>query len=209
MATDDFMKQQYLTLRDEIRESKSRIFWLLIIGMVLVMVAGYLAAEHPSAFANAAIPFLLIGVMLAFVSEQNNIARAGRYLRETVEPRIENLMGWEHWLETKPQLREVDHAFVLGFTVLFLVFFAITTSLTLVQLDKNATRRVRLGGCGRVRAGRVLHRDRHLAALAVEHGGEPIASASKISCRGADARTAGIVTPQSVRMTIDAGKSCR
>ena len=138
MATDDFMKQQYLTLRDEIRESKARIFWLLIIGMVLVMAAGYLAAEHPSAFANAAIPFLLLGLMLAFVSEQNNIARAGRYLRETVEPRIENLVGWEHWLETKPRLREVDHAFVLGFSVLFLIFFAITTSLTLVQLDKNS-----------------------------------------------------------------------
>ena len=102
------------------------------------MAAGYLAAEHPSAFANAAIPFLLLGLMLSFISEQNNIARAGRYLRETVEPRIENLVGWEHWLESKPRLREVDHSFVLGFSVLFLIFFAITTSLTLVQLDKNA-----------------------------------------------------------------------
>jgi hypothetical protein len=138
MATDEFMKQQFLTLRDEIRESKTRIFWLLIIAMGLVMAAGYLAAEHPNAFANAAIPFLLLGLMLSFISEQNNIARAGRYLRETVEPRIENLMGWEHWLETKPRLREVDHSFVLGFSVLFLIFFAITTSLTLRQLDKQA-----------------------------------------------------------------------
>jgi hypothetical protein len=138
MATDEFMKQQFLTLREEILDSKARIFWLLIIGMALVMAAGYLAAEHPSAFANAAIPFLLLGLMLSFVSEQNNIARAGRYLRETVEPRIDNLVGWEHWLESKPLLREVDHAFVLGFSVLFLIFFAITTSLTLVQLDKGA-----------------------------------------------------------------------
>src|SRR4051812_29850101 len=137
MATDEFMKQQFLTLRDEIRESKARIFWLLIIGVVLVMAAGYLAAEHPNAFANAAIPFLLLGLMLSFVSEQNNIARAGRYLRETVEPRIENLVGWEHWLETKPRLREVDHSFVLGFSVLFLIFFSITASLTLVQFDKS------------------------------------------------------------------------
>ena len=138
MATDEFMRQQYMTLRDEIRESKARIFWLLILGIVLVMVSGYLAAEHPSAFANAAIPFLLLGLMLTFISEQNNIARAGRYLRETVEPRIENLVGWEHWLESKPRLREVDHSFVLGFSILFLIFFAITTSLTLVQLDRGA-----------------------------------------------------------------------
>ena len=139
MASDEFMKQQFLTLREEIRDSKARIFWLLIIGMFLVMAAGYLAAEHPSAFANAAIPFLLLGLMLSFVSEQNNIARAGRYLREVVETRMENVVGWEHWLETKPRLREVDHSFVLGFSVLFLIFFAITTSLTLVQLDKRAT----------------------------------------------------------------------
>jgi hypothetical protein len=137
MATDEFMKHQFLTLRDEIRESKARIFWLLIIAGFLVMAAGYLAAEHPSAFGNTAIPFLLLGLMLSFISEQNNIARAGRYLRETIEPRIENLMGWEHWLETKPRLREVDHSFVLGFSVLFLVLFAITTSLSLVQLNKK------------------------------------------------------------------------
>jgi hypothetical protein len=138
MSTDDFMKQQYATLRDEIRESKARIFWLLIIGIVLVMASGYLAAEHPSAFANAAIPFLLLGLMLSFISEQNNIARAGRYLRETVEPRIPDVTGWEHWLESKPRLREVDHSFVMGFSALFLIFFAITTSLTLVQLDRTA-----------------------------------------------------------------------
>jgi uncharacterized membrane protein YfcA len=138
MPTEEFMKQQYLTLRDEIRESKARIFWLLIIAMILVMAAGYLAAEYPNAFANAAIPFLLIGLMLSYVSEQNNIARAGRYLRETIEPSVQNVVGWEHWLESKPKLREVDHQFVIGLSVLFLIFFAITTSLTLTQLDKHA-----------------------------------------------------------------------
>lgn len=116
MNTDDFLKSQYLTLRDEIRESKAHIFWLLIVGMILVMASGYLAAEHPSAFANAAIPVLLLALMLTFISEQNNIARAGRYLREVVEPRIQGLTCWEHWLESKHQLREVDHAFVIGLT---------------------------------------------------------------------------------------------
>lgn len=137
MVTDDFVLQEYLSLREEIRDSKARIFWLLLLGMFFVMMSGFLAAEYPKAFANAAIPFLLLGLMLSFISEQNNIARAGRYLRETVEPRIENLEGWEHWLENKPRLREVDHAFVLGFSVLFLIFFLITASLTLVQFDES------------------------------------------------------------------------
>ena len=137
MNTDEFLRNQYLTLRDEIRESKAHIFWILIAGMVLVLTAGYLAAEHPSAFANAAIPFLLLALMLTYISEQNNIARAGRYLREVVEPRISDLTCWEHWLESKHQFREVDHAFVIGFSMIFLVFFAIATSLTLMQLDKS------------------------------------------------------------------------
>jgi uncharacterized membrane protein YfcA len=134
MNTNEFLRDQYLALRDEIRESKAHIFWLLVAGMVLVLVAGYMAAEHPSAFANAAIPFLLLALMLAYISEQNNIARAGRYLREIVEPRIQDLTCWEHWLESKHQFREVDHAFVIGFSMIFLVFFAISTSLTLWQL---------------------------------------------------------------------------
>jgi uncharacterized membrane protein YfcA len=134
MNTDDFLKDQYLALRDEIRESKAHIFWLLIVGMLLVLAAGYLAAEHPSAFANAAIPILLLALMLAFISEQNNISRAGRYLREIVEPRIHDLTCWEHWLESKHHLREVDHAFVIGFNTIFMIFFAISVSLTLWQL---------------------------------------------------------------------------
>ncbi len=134
MNTDEFVRSQYHALRDEIRESKAHIFWLLITGMFLVMAAGFLAAEYPSAFANAAIPVLLLALMLTFISEQNNIARAGRYLREVVEPRIQDLTCWEHWLESKHQLREVDHAFVIGFNVIFMVFFAISVSLTLWQL---------------------------------------------------------------------------
>lgn len=135
MTNDELHKQQYLALRDEIRDSKARIFWLLILGIGLVMVSGYLAAEHPSAFANAAIPLLLIALMLSFIAEQNNVSRAGRYVREVIESRADDLPGWEHWLELKKPVREVDHLFVVGFSVLFLAFFAITTSLTLRQLD--------------------------------------------------------------------------
>lgn len=139
MSSDEFMKQQFLTLRAEISESKSRIFWILIIGISLVLAAGYLAAEHPSAFANAAIPFLLLALMLAFISEQNNISRAGRYLREVVETSIPDTVCWEHWLESNNhRFREVDSAFVIGFSLFFLIFFAVTASLTLAHLDKNA-----------------------------------------------------------------------
>jgi uncharacterized membrane protein YfcA len=135
MSTDDFSKQQYVTLRAEISESKARVFWLLLTGIVLVLASGYLAAEHPSAFANAAIPFLLLAIMLSFIAEESNISRAGRYLREVVEPNIKDLTCWEHWLESQTRYREVDRSFVVGFSAIFLTFFLITASLTIRQLD--------------------------------------------------------------------------
>lgn len=138
MNSDDFSKQQYITLRAEISESKARVFWLLLVGMLLVLVSGYLAAEHPSAFANAAIPFLLLALILSFVAEESNISRAGRYLREVVEPKITEMTCWEHWLESQTRYREVDRSFVVGFSTIFLIFFVISASLTLRQLDQSA-----------------------------------------------------------------------
>jgi uncharacterized membrane protein YfcA len=135
MTPDDFSKQQYIALRAEISESKARVFWLLIVGMFLVLASGYLAAEYPSAFANAAIPFLLLALMLSFIAEESNISRAGRYLREVVEPKLREFMGWEHWLESQQRYREVDRAFVVGFSAIFLTFFVITATLTIRQLD--------------------------------------------------------------------------
>ena len=135
MTPDEFSKQQYMALRAEISESKARVFWLLIVGMFLVLASGYLAAEYPSAFANAAIPFLLLALMLSFIAEESNISRAGRYLREVVEPKLHEFTGWEHWLESQQRYREVDRAFVVGFSAIFLTFFVITATLTIRQLD--------------------------------------------------------------------------
>lgn len=140
MSTDDFSKQQYVALRAEISESKSRVFWLLLIGIALVFAAGYVAAEHPTAFANAAIPFLLLAVMLSFIAEESNISRAGRYLREVVEPNIKEMTCWERWLETQTQFRMVDRSFVVGFSVLLLSFFVITASLSVRQMDDTGQR---------------------------------------------------------------------
>lgn len=136
MNSDEFSKQQYITLRAEISESKARVFWLLILGIFLVMAAGYLAAEHPSAFANGGIPILLLALMLSFIAEESNISRAGRYLREVVEPKI-NDETWEKWLEKHGRYREVDRAFVVGFSVIFLTFFLISATLAVRQLDQG------------------------------------------------------------------------
>jgi hypothetical protein len=135
METNDFSRQQYVTLRAEISESKSRVFWLLIVGMFIVLLAGYMAGEHPASAANAAFPFLLLALMLSFIAEESNISRAGRYLREVIEPKIKEMTCWEHWLESQTQYREVDRAFVVGFSMIFFAFFVLAASLIIRQLD--------------------------------------------------------------------------
>jgi hypothetical protein len=135
MSNDEFVKQQYLALRKEIDDSTSRIFWLLILGMVMVMVSGYMISESPSSFGNIGLPFFLLAILIAFVNEQNNVSRAGKYLREVIEPNFPDVTGWEEWLKSKSEYRETDRAYFISFSTFFLILFAISASLTLTRLN--------------------------------------------------------------------------
>ncbi|MCK6484054.1 MAG: hypothetical protein HUU22_05040 [Phycisphaerae bacterium] len=134
MSHDEFMKQQYLTLRDEIRCGKARNFWLVIFGTLLVPAAGLLTTMYGGFFATATLPFVVLVIMLAFVAEQNDILRAGRYLREHVEPTIEGVTGWEKWLESHARLRGADRVFFGSFVIIFTLLYALSTRTALQAL---------------------------------------------------------------------------
>lgn len=134
MSREEFLKQQFLTLRDEIRESKARIFRLLILGALFVPAAGFVADQYRATFASASIPFIILVIMLCFISEQNAIVRAGRYLKEHVEPHIENALGWERWLESEHKLRDVDRYFFGSYLMLFFLFYAVGSSMAVENL---------------------------------------------------------------------------
>jgi len=138
MNNNEFMQQQYVALRAEIDQSTSRMFWLLIIGMGMVMLSGYMISEHPSSFGNVGLPFFLLAILISFINEQNNISRAGKYLREVIEPNFPDITGWEKWLTTKSEFRETDRAYFISFSVFFLVLFAISASLTLARIAASA-----------------------------------------------------------------------
>ncbi|HPF39971.1 MAG TPA: hypothetical protein P5081_23995 [Phycisphaerae bacterium] len=131
MPQDEFMKQQYLTLRDEIRSSKSRVFFILVLGTLFIPVAAFVAKEYGNAFAAASIPFILLVLMIAFIMEQNSIVRAGRYLKEHVEPHIDGIVTWENWLESNKKLRDTDRYFFGSFLLVLLVFYAIGSGIAI------------------------------------------------------------------------------
>lgn len=134
MPPEEFMKQQYLTLREEICAGKARMFWLLILASLLIPAAGFAANEFRSTFASASIPFVVLVLMLAFVMEQNGIIRAGRYLKEHVEPHLENTTTWEKWLESNHKLREVDRYFFASFLLIFFLFYAVGAGTAIASL---------------------------------------------------------------------------
>jgi hypothetical protein len=134
MTEGEFVKQEFITLRAEIQASKSRAFWILVVSTLLVITAAHLAAVEPKIFANAVIPLIFIVLILAFAMEQNAIIRAGRYIREHIEPGSNSVVGWESWLETNRAFREVDRFFFGGFILIFLAFFVVSCTLSLNQL---------------------------------------------------------------------------
>lgn len=124
MTREDFLKQQFVTLREEIKEGKARIFRLLILGALLIPAAGFVAHEYGSTFAVSSMPFVILVLMLDFIVEQNSIVRAGRYLREHIEPHVKDVTGWESWLETQRSHREVDRLFFGTYLLVFFIFYA-------------------------------------------------------------------------------------
>jgi hypothetical protein len=128
MSREEFLRQQYLTLRDEITRAKARSFWMLIAGAVFIPLASFAADELSSTFANACVPFIVLVIILAFTVEQHTIIRAGRYIREQIEPQIEGVTGWECWLESNRKLREMDRYFIGTFLAVFFVFYGVATA---------------------------------------------------------------------------------
>lgn len=134
MSEEEFMKHQYTTLREEIRACKARTFAILVLGTLFVPIAGFAANQFKSGFATASMPFVLLVLMLAFITEQNGVIRAGRYLKEHVEPKIQGLVTWERWLESSRRLRDVDRAFFVSFILVFLLFYAIGAGLAVTSV---------------------------------------------------------------------------
>lgn len=134
MSTEQFMTHQYETLREEIRASKSRIFMLLILGTLFIPTVGFAASAYNATYASASMPFIILVLMLGFLMEQNSIIRAGRYLKEHVEPHIEGIVTWENWLESNKNLRDTDRYFFGSFLLVFVIFYAVATGTAVESL---------------------------------------------------------------------------
>jgi hypothetical protein len=125
MDRNEFLKQQYITLREEIRETKDRIFKTMGFGLIVVPGSNFLAEAYRLDTIILSLPILVVVVALLYLSEENALMRCGRYIKHYIEPSVRDVVGWEQWLEKDSNwnARNVDRHLAYAFYLLFFVYF--------------------------------------------------------------------------------------
>ncbi len=134
METQDYVMQQFVALRREIEATKARLFKTLCLTLVVVPGATFLAEIPQVEFVGPIIPFVVLVLTILYVAEEHALMRCGRYVRERIEPLIEQGAGWESWLESKPELRLMDRYLLGCFLVTLFVFYFSSVGVAIFKL---------------------------------------------------------------------------
>ena len=137
VASRDFALQQYLTLREEIKETKDRLFKVMSFGIIGVPAANYLAKTFNVPGLLLILPGLVLIIALMYLAENHGLMRCGHFIREEVETRYPDVVGWETWLEANAQRRSVDRYVAYSFFLLFLLYYAGTVTMAAMELDRR------------------------------------------------------------------------
>lgn len=130
MDQKKFMEYEYLTLREEIKETKTRLFRLAAISLVAMPSFYSVAKIYELKAIILSLPLLICAVILLFLSESRALMRCGTYIKNNIEYRIrneykDNDIGWEHWLQERPSEHKADRRDFNKFSAVFfyIVFF--------------------------------------------------------------------------------------
>ena len=130
----EFVKEQYQALRSEIDLIKNRLFKIVCLGLVVVPVLTYLAELPDTRFVGPLVPFVILMLVIQFLAEEHALMRCGRYIRERIEPLIEQGAGWEAWLESQPGLRTMDKCLFGCFVITLFVFYVLSAGMAIEKL---------------------------------------------------------------------------
>jgi hypothetical protein len=131
-----FLRCEYLALREEIKEAKSRIFKLAVLGIIGVPSVYAIASDRNFNILVVSLPPIVCAVMFLYLSESLTVMRAGAYIKERIEPNIKDengnfFVGWEHWLENASNRRAVDKLVGVFFYALYGFYYSVTSFLAL------------------------------------------------------------------------------
>ena len=140
MNRAEFSKAEFEVLKDEIKNSKEKMFKLAVGSIVGIPTAYSIAEKTNIGPLIYSLPFLICTVTLVYLSESLAVMRAGRYIRLYIEPDIvdagdRSIKGWEDWLEKRhspsdePHRRSVDRLLALFFYIMFIFYYVVSAIL--------------------------------------------------------------------------------
>lgn len=132
ISREKFVELEYATLRHEIDVSKANMFNLTIGGAAVVPAAQSLANTFDIGAITLALPLIVVVLVLLFLAENHSVMRAGTYILEQIEPKVEGDGGWEMWLDAtrdKVRTRTVDKLLVIAFSVIASCYFVVSVLL--------------------------------------------------------------------------------
>ncbi|MBN1514553.1 MAG: hypothetical protein JXB13_21230 [Phycisphaerae bacterium] len=140
MEKSVFLREQFLTLREETKAIKSRIFWIVVLGAFGVPIITYLATccGEFAYVLSPMIPYLVIVLIVMFLAEHNALMRCGRYVRERIEPHVDHSPGWETWLGSRPGVRLMDKHLFAVFVLVFFVYYFMAIGFAVDMLWREA-----------------------------------------------------------------------
>ncbi|MEZ6193603.1 MAG: hypothetical protein R3C45_20230 [Phycisphaerales bacterium] len=95
----DISEHYFNSLRDEILQTRSRIYRTLLAGIIGSPILTYFALQKETHILVILMaPFLVLMVLMLYISEQASMMQLGRFIKEKIES---GEGDWEHWLSAK------------------------------------------------------------------------------------------------------------
>jgi len=142
----EFMKNQFVSLREEIKESKARGFKVTISGILGTPILYYISKIDDMDFVLFALPAIVIVIALQYLAENHAVMRAGTYIKQQIEPFHKNtcqngICGWEQWLSCDNEFdsRTVDKYLTRSFILTYIVYYIATSYLACKLLFDDYT----------------------------------------------------------------------
>ncbi len=130
----DLRLPYFETLRREIKATKARIFCILMAGIIGAPILTYAASVSESHVLMMVAPFLVLLLLVLYLSEQTLLMRAARYLRENVEAGEKD---WEHWIGSTRQRSAEQQMFALFVVIgLFLYVLLLMRAVEFIRADQ-------------------------------------------------------------------------
>ena len=133
MNRQEYLAHQFATLRREIEGQQMRIFWIIMVGLLGLPLLGYFLLTATTQI-WLTLPFFSLVLIILYLAEQNHMIRAGRYIREYIEPNVDFKPAWENWLSGHPELRLIDQHFSSCFVLLFFLYYFVSLVLVMHRL---------------------------------------------------------------------------